>query len=151
MNNSISGGCYDNNWKTNIEPHSFPAYLQANGYTTFFAGKYLNQVYCTYLLSYHCNYLLSYHCNYSLTAWLLQFIWNCWLELCRISNINETMFDFCLFVIRLKSIVLPKSLPVMIDGMVCMGIQNTTIILSTRMEFWCIMATRKKSIWLMFS
>lgn len=43
-NNSVSGGCYGEHWKTNAENHTFPVYLQRNGYNTFYAGKYLNGV-----------------------------------------------------------------------------------------------------------
>lgn len=42
----MSGGCYSDYWRKHIEPKTFPAQLKANGYTTFYAGKYLNQVRC---------------------------------------------------------------------------------------------------------
>lgn len=42
-NNSVSGGCYSDHWRKQIEPATFPAQLKANGYRTFYAGKYLNQ------------------------------------------------------------------------------------------------------------
>lgn len=44
-NNSISGNCSSLNWQKNQEPFTIPAILKefAN-YTTFYAGKYLNQV-----------------------------------------------------------------------------------------------------------
>lgn len=40
----MSGGCYSEYWRKHIEPKTFPAQLKANGYRTFYAGKYLNQV-----------------------------------------------------------------------------------------------------------
>lgn len=40
----MSGGCYSDHWRKQIEPATFPAQLKANGYQTFYAGKYLNQV-----------------------------------------------------------------------------------------------------------
>lgn len=39
----MSGGCYSELWRKQIEPDTFPAQLKANGYQTFYAGKYLNQ------------------------------------------------------------------------------------------------------------
>lgn len=45
FNNSLNGGCYSENWIKEIEPTAFPAKLQAAGYETFYAGKYLNQYY----------------------------------------------------------------------------------------------------------
>uniref|UniRef100_W8B4N7 N-acetylglucosamine-6-sulfatase n=1 Tax=Ceratitis capitata TaxID=7213 RepID=W8B4N7_CERCA len=44
LNNSISGGCNGQHWRTKIEPHALPVLLQTDGdYETFFAGKYLNE------------------------------------------------------------------------------------------------------------
>lgn len=43
MNNSISGGCSGSYWRSEIEPRSLAPRLKAAGYSTFFAGKYLNQ------------------------------------------------------------------------------------------------------------
>ncbi|KAK3580927.1 hypothetical protein CHS0354_008219 [Potamilus streckersoni] len=43
FNNSLEGGCSDIHWQQTQEPTAFPAILKAQGYTTFFAGKYLNQ------------------------------------------------------------------------------------------------------------
>lgn len=40
----MSGNCYGDVWKKHVEPRIFPIHLQANGYTTFYAGKYLNEV-----------------------------------------------------------------------------------------------------------
>lgn len=43
-NNSMSGGCYGEHWRKNVEHRTLPVYLQQNGYKTFYAGKYLNRV-----------------------------------------------------------------------------------------------------------
>ena len=44
INNSITGNCYGSEWKTNIELNStYAVYAQQAGYTTMYAGKYLNQ------------------------------------------------------------------------------------------------------------
>uniref|UniRef100_A0A8C4N8T7 N-acetylglucosamine-6-sulfatase n=1 Tax=Eptatretus burgeri TaxID=7764 RepID=A0A8C4N8T7_EPTBU len=55
VNNSHSGNCSSTAWQHAHEPHAFPVHLQKVGYTTFFAGKYLNQVknskYYNYTLS----------------------------------------------------------------------------------------------------
>lgn len=45
-NNSLNGGCYSAFWQQ-LEAYTFPAILKDNGYHTFYAGKYLNQYYCT--------------------------------------------------------------------------------------------------------
>lgn len=44
MNNSKAGGCYNDFWQQ-LETYTFPAMLNANGYRTFYAGKYLNTFY----------------------------------------------------------------------------------------------------------
>jgi N-acetylglucosamine-6-sulfatase len=44
LNNSVTGNCYGSEWKTNIELNStYAVYAQQAGYTTIYAGKYLNQ------------------------------------------------------------------------------------------------------------
>ncbi|XP_077292530.1 N-acetylglucosamine-6-sulfatase-like [Arctopsyche grandis] len=44
VNNTLSGGCSDNNWQENFEPKTFAAILQKDAhYKTFYAGKYLNE------------------------------------------------------------------------------------------------------------
>ncbi|XP_073180940.1 N-acetylglucosamine-6-sulfatase-like isoform X2 [Lepidochelys kempii] len=54
-NNSLEGNCSSLAWQKNQEPLAFPVYLQRQGYQTFYAGKYLNQVgnsrYYNYTLS----------------------------------------------------------------------------------------------------
>ncbi|XP_054280520.1 N-acetylglucosamine-6-sulfatase-like isoform X2 [Macrosteles quadrilineatus] len=42
VNNSLSGGCSGESWQQHLEPYNFGTTLQDNGYTTFYAGKYLN-------------------------------------------------------------------------------------------------------------
>eukprot|EP01084_Bolivina_argentea_P080735 146220_1 len=42
INNSFQGGCFGKNWQNNIEPNCFSTYIKSYGYTTFYAGKYLN-------------------------------------------------------------------------------------------------------------
>ncbi|GFS00117.1 N-acetylglucosamine-6-sulfatase-like [Elysia marginata] len=42
-NNSALGGCSGPAWQNQVEPKAFVTYLKAEGYRTFFAGKYLNQ------------------------------------------------------------------------------------------------------------
>ena len=42
-NNSISGNCDGNDWKKNVEPLTYAVHAQQAGYTTAYAGKYLNQ------------------------------------------------------------------------------------------------------------
>jgi N-acetylglucosamine-6-sulfatase len=43
-NNSISGNCYGEKWRSNTEPHhTFAVHARAAGYHTAFVGKYLNQ------------------------------------------------------------------------------------------------------------
>ncbi|RUS76004.1 hypothetical protein EGW08_016249 [Elysia chlorotica] len=43
QNNSVNGGCSGQTWQKQAEPKAFNTYLKAEGYKTFFAGKYLNQ------------------------------------------------------------------------------------------------------------
>jgi N-acetylglucosamine-6-sulfatase len=44
-NNSVAGGCGSANWQAGVERNATIAvHLQRKGYTTFYAGKYLNQV-----------------------------------------------------------------------------------------------------------
>ncbi|XP_071121002.1 N-acetylglucosamine-6-sulfatase-like isoform X1 [Mytilus edulis] len=42
-NNSIVGGCSSPEWQKTQEIDAFPVYMKNQSYTTFFAGKYLNQ------------------------------------------------------------------------------------------------------------
>lgn len=49
-NNSLSGNCSSINWQKNHEPYTFSSYLKDNGFYTFYAGKYLNEVLFTFLL-----------------------------------------------------------------------------------------------------
>ncbi|XP_071492103.1 N-acetylglucosamine-6-sulfatase-like isoform X2 [Diadema antillarum] len=43
MNNSLDGNCSSVAWQQGPEQSTFATHLQKAGYTTFFAGKYLNQ------------------------------------------------------------------------------------------------------------
>ncbi|PIK38994.1 putative N-acetylglucosamine-6-sulfatase-like, partial [Apostichopus japonicus] len=43
VNNSISGNCSSTTWQKGPEKNTLATQLQAQGYYTFFAGKYLNQ------------------------------------------------------------------------------------------------------------
>lgn len=43
-NNSLSGNCSSIQWQKGPESTAFPVYLNKQKYQTFFAGKYLNQV-----------------------------------------------------------------------------------------------------------
>ncbi|XP_052802296.1 N-acetylglucosamine-6-sulfatase-like isoform X1 [Mya arenaria] len=43
FNNSLSGGCSSKTWQQKQEIDAFPTKLKSKGYSTFFAGKYLNQ------------------------------------------------------------------------------------------------------------
>ena len=45
VNNSLEGNCWGTEWRENGEQKTFATSLKANGYTTFYAGKYLN-TYC---------------------------------------------------------------------------------------------------------
>jgi hypothetical protein len=40
----VSGGCSGPYWQQHVEPQAWPALLHQAGYTTFYAGKYLNKV-----------------------------------------------------------------------------------------------------------
>ncbi|CAL4103343.1 unnamed protein product, partial [Meganyctiphanes norvegica] len=42
INNSVSGGCSSPGWQAGPEKESFITHFQKSGYSTFFAGKYLN-------------------------------------------------------------------------------------------------------------
>ncbi|PIK58794.1 putative N-acetylglucosamine-6-sulfatase [Apostichopus japonicus] len=44
VNNTIQGHCSSTEWQNGPEKNTFAAHLKAENYTTFFAGKYLNQV-----------------------------------------------------------------------------------------------------------
>ncbi|KAH3883192.1 hypothetical protein DPMN_007145 [Dreissena polymorpha] len=43
VNNSLDGGCSNDKWQQDQEANAFPTVLKTKGYSTFFAGKYLNQ------------------------------------------------------------------------------------------------------------
>ncbi|XP_070558489.1 N-acetylglucosamine-6-sulfatase-like isoform X2 [Ptychodera flava] len=43
LNNSISGNCSSPAWQDGAEKNTFITYVKQMGYSTFFAGKYLNQ------------------------------------------------------------------------------------------------------------
>ncbi|XP_023222239.1 N-acetylglucosamine-6-sulfatase-like isoform X1 [Centruroides sculpturatus] len=43
VNNSISGNCSSKLWQSTFEKATFITYLKKENYTTFYAGKYLNQ------------------------------------------------------------------------------------------------------------
>ncbi|XP_070200585.1 N-acetylglucosamine-6-sulfatase-like isoform X2 [Littorina saxatilis] len=43
FNNSVAGGCSSTSWQQEQEPKAFPVYLKQQGYSTFYAGKYLNR------------------------------------------------------------------------------------------------------------
>ncbi|XP_071100383.1 N-acetylglucosamine-6-sulfatase-like [Haliotis cracherodii] len=43
LNNSVAGNCSSQQWQKQEEGGAFPVYLKKQGYTSFFAGKYLNQ------------------------------------------------------------------------------------------------------------
>lgn len=59
-NNSLSGNCSSESWQKHHEPFSTASLLKTNkNYTTFYAGKYLNQVKnCVYLDYVICLYIL---------------------------------------------------------------------------------------------
>lgn len=45
VNNSMEGGCSNQEWQRSMEKYTFAAILKREmNYTTFYAGKYLNQV-----------------------------------------------------------------------------------------------------------
>ena len=43
LNNSLSGNCNGDLWKSELEKETFAVRLQQAGYVTFYAGKYLNE------------------------------------------------------------------------------------------------------------
>ena len=45
FNNSLEGNCYGSEWKETLEKNTFATALKSSGYTTYYAGKYLN-CYC---------------------------------------------------------------------------------------------------------
>ena len=45
FNNSLEGNCYGSEWKETLEKNTFATALKSIGYTTYYAGKYLN-CYC---------------------------------------------------------------------------------------------------------
>ena len=45
FNNTLEGNCYGSEWKDTLEKNTFATALNSNGYTTYYAGKYLN-CYC---------------------------------------------------------------------------------------------------------
>jgi hypothetical protein len=45
VNNSLVGNCWGTEWRETTEKKTFAALLKASGYTTYYAGKYLN-CYC---------------------------------------------------------------------------------------------------------
>ena len=47
LNNSITGNCYGSEWKESAEKHTFATALKSNAYTTYYAGKYLNEYCCS--------------------------------------------------------------------------------------------------------
>lgn len=71
-NNTKDGGCYSDEFIEKHEPKTFPSILNANGYTTFYSGKYLNQYFTKEVpVGYDEFYGLhgnSKYYNYSLTA-----------------------------------------------------------------------------------
>ncbi len=44
INNTASGNCGSRQWQNGPERKTMATYLQADGYATFYGGKYLNQV-----------------------------------------------------------------------------------------------------------
>jgi N-acetylglucosamine-6-sulfatase len=45
INNTKEGGCYSKEWIKTHEKNTLPVILKKSGYSTFYAGKYLNQYY----------------------------------------------------------------------------------------------------------
>jgi len=43
FNNTVAGGCNSDFWRSQLEPTSVSVAAKNNGYTTYYAGKYLNQ------------------------------------------------------------------------------------------------------------
>ena len=50
INNTVSGNCSSPLWQQTAERRTMATFLKANGYATFYGGKYLNQVTCTSLI-----------------------------------------------------------------------------------------------------
>ena len=44
LNNTVPGNCCGAAWRRHVEPRTVAAHLHRHGYSTFYAGKYLNQV-----------------------------------------------------------------------------------------------------------
>lgn len=118
FNNSASGGCYSETWQKEIEDHTFPVFFKANGYNTFYGGKYLNQVEQQTILwgvdrSTESS-SRSIHCA-----------------------LHNDIFKSNLFVFHSyrKSTDQRTFHPVSLIGMDCMGTPNITITRSMRMVF----------------
>ena len=45
VNNTLEGNCWGTEWRENAEKNTLATHLKQNGYTTFYAGKYMN-TYC---------------------------------------------------------------------------------------------------------
>lgn len=63
VNNTLEGNCSSKLWQKIQEPYTFPALLKAVcGYQTFFAGKYLNEVFYVYLCSFFLWFVVRVKC-----------------------------------------------------------------------------------------
>lgn len=60
VNNSLTGGCYGDFWRTHVEPRTIAAVANSIGMETFFAGKYLNQVSWGSPINFCLNHLLTF-------------------------------------------------------------------------------------------
>ena len=69
INNTESGNCSSRQWQNGDERKTMATYLQANGYATFYGGKYLNQVYTKKEL-FSVYYLVVGHCSLA-AVWLM--------------------------------------------------------------------------------
>ena len=69
INNTESGNCSSRQWQNGDERKTMATYLQANGYATFYGGKYLNQVYTKKEL-FSVYYLVVGHCSLA-DVWLM--------------------------------------------------------------------------------